>query len=149
MHLFPDPVLVVVQLAPFLVLMVGLHLILFKPMLAFIEARHAATVGARAEAEKLQATAGEQVGRYEAAVASARAEIAELRTARRAAANSEYARVVGAAREAADGQVAEAVKRLRVEHASARDEMSVSARALANDAAAQVLGRPLTQQMEA
>jgi F0F1-type ATP synthase membrane subunit b/b' len=145
MHLFPDPVLVVVQLAPFLVLMAGLHFILFKPMLAFLEQRQAATVGARAEAEKLQSRSGEQVGRYEAAVNAARAEVADLRAARRAAANVEYQRIVAAARTEAEEQVSSAVGRIRTEATAARAQLEGASRSLADDVAAQVLGRSLSQ----
>jgi F-type H+-transporting ATPase subunit b len=144
MHLFPVPVLVVVQLAPFLVLMVGLHFLLFKPMIAFLDERRAATVGARAEAERLQSQAGDQVGRYEAALAAARGTIAELRGARRAEANAAYQAAVSAARSEADAQVAVAVDRIRAETKSARAELGGAARVLADDVAAKVLGRPVS-----
>jgi F-type H+-transporting ATPase subunit b len=134
-----------VQLAPFLVLMAGLHFILFKPMLAFLEQRQAATVGARAEAEKLQSRAGEQVGKYESAVNAARGEVADLRAARRAAANVEYQRIVAAARTESEEKVSGAVVRIRAEASAARAQLEGASRALADDVAAQVLGRPLSQ----
>ena len=145
LHLFPDPVLVLVQLAPFLVLVAGLHVILFKPMLAYLLEREHHTAGARHEAASLQAKSAGQATRYEQAVAAARSEIIELRSSRRAVANAEYQKVVAAARAEADHEVQGAVERLRAESGTARGELKGNAAALAHDVAAQVLGRPPAQ----
>ncbi len=144
MNIIPDPVLVAVQILPFLALMAGLHVILFKPMLAYLEQRHAATAGARAEAEKLQADSGAALDKVEATLAAARGEIAERRASTRATANAAHAEKVAAARSATDAQVAEALVRIREEAATARAQLGSDAGALANDMARQLLGRELS-----
>jgi F-type H+-transporting ATPase subunit b len=146
MDIFPDPMLVLVQVAPFLVLLAGLHVILFKPTLDYLDARRAATDGARAEAARMQGNAGAALDRYEQAVAAARAEIAELRASRRAQANEAHARRVALAREAAEAETRAAVEHLRVEVKTARAELPSRAAALATDMADRVLGRPLSRE---
>jgi F-type H+-transporting ATPase subunit b len=146
MDIFPDPMLVLVQLAPFLVLLAGLHVILFKPTLDYLEARQAATDGARAEAARLQGSSGAALDRYEQALTAARAEIAELRASRRAEANAVHARRVAQARAAAEAETRAAVERLRGEVETARTELPGRARTLAADMAERVLGRPLSRE---
>lgn len=143
MNIFPDPMLVLVQVVPFLVLLAGLHVLLFKPMLDYLDVRHAATDGARAEAARLREATGAQLDRYEAAVTSARNEVAELRATRRAAAHAEHARRIVGARTEADGVVRGEVARLREETTAARQELSGRSRSLAQELARRVLGREL------
>jgi F0F1-type ATP synthase membrane subunit b/b' len=54
MNIIPDPILVVLQALPFLVLLAGLHVILYKPMLAYLAERREATAGAKKAAQELQ-----------------------------------------------------------------------------------------------
>jgi F-type H+-transporting ATPase subunit b len=149
MNIIPDPVLVVVQMVPFLALMLGLHVILFKPMLAYLDERAHATAGARHEADKLSAATTALVTRWETAIAAAQSEIADLRAQRRAAANAEYQRVVSDARRAAEARIADAAIVIRNDAARAREELRASSRTLAGDVVRQVLGRPADFQLEA
>ena len=148
MSIIPDPILALLQVLPFLVLMLGLHFILFKPMLAYLEARDHATVGARHEAEALAAKAEAKLRDYEQALEKARNEVAEFRAARRAEAQKVYTAKVASAREAADKRLGSAMATIATESREARSQMGGRARALAVDAASQVLGRPV-QQVEA
>ena len=143
MNIIPDLTLVAVQLVPFLVLMMGLHVILFKPMLAYLDECQAATAGARHRAEELQAKANERVAQWEQAIAKARSDIAELRSGRRAQANGEYQGIVAASRKAAEARVGEAAAVIRAEASAARSELQAQSRVLAGDVATKVLGRPL------
>jgi F0F1-type ATP synthase membrane subunit b/b' len=149
MNLTPDPVLVVLQLFPLLVLMGGLHVILFKPMLAYLHERDRATAGARREAEDLAARAAARLLEYEAALEKARNEVAEFRAGRRAEAQKVHQDVVAAARKEADVRIAAAVTQIQVEAAQARSQLGATAHALAGEVASQVLGRPVTPSMEA
>ncbi|MFZ5482323.1 MAG: ATP synthase F0 subunit B [Myxococcota bacterium] len=143
MNIVPDLAMVAWQMAPFLTLMVGLHFLLLKPMLGYLHEREHVTEGAKHEAHELAAKAEARLGEWEQAMAKARAEVVELRSARRADANAEYQRIVGAARAEADKRVAEATGALRGEADTARAELKGNARALAQDVATQVLGRPV------
>lgn len=148
MNIIPDPVMVLAQMAPFLVLLVGLHLILFKPLIAYLDERDGATLGAKKEAEALQAQAAAATIRWEQELGKARNEVAEFRGQKRAEAQAEYQRVVAAARAEAEARIAEASSQIRAEADSARVGLKESARQLSNDVATQVLGRPLSSGVE-
>lgn len=145
MSIIPDPILALLQVLPFLVLMLGLHFILFKPMLAYLEARDHATVGARHDAQALAAKAEAKLRDYEQALEKARNEVAEYRAARRAEAQKVYMTRVAAAREASDKRLGGAMATITTEAREARSQMGGRARALAVEAASQVLGRPVNQ----
>ncbi|MES2638802.1 MAG: ATP synthase F0 subunit B [Myxococcota bacterium] len=145
MNIIPDLWLVIWLMIPFLVLVTGLHFILYKPMLAYLDARADATVGARKEAEALQAKATARLAEWEAALAKARLEVTEFRAGRRAAAQGQYARVVADARAAAEAHIGQAIAVIRTEADTARTELDATSRALSREVATQVLGRPLPQ----
>jgi F-type H+-transporting ATPase subunit b len=145
MNIIPDLVLTAVLMAPFLVLVFGLNLILFKPMLAYLDARAHATVGARKEAEALQARAGERLNEWEQALARAQAEVADYRAQRRQVAQAHYQRIVAEARVQADTRLSEALAALRADTATARAELDGTARVLSRDVANRVLGRQIPQ----
>lgn len=145
MNIIPDLVLVFWLMWPFLALVAGLHFILFKPMIAYLDARAEATVGARKEAEALQARATTRLAEWEAALAQARQEVSEFRALRRSAAQSKHAGVVAEARAAAEVRIGQAIAVIRVEAEAARTELGATSRALSQEVATQVLGRPLPQ----
>jgi F-type H+-transporting ATPase subunit b len=149
MNIIPDPFLALLQVVPFLVLMAGLHAILFKPMLAYLHDRTHATVGARKDAQALSEKADARLAELEAALARARSEVADLRAARRADAQRAYQAVITEARQAADLQIGDAVDVIHGEATQAREQLDAHARTLARDIASQVLGRPLVTQLEA
>ncbi|MDP2315165.1 MAG: ATP synthase F0 subunit B [Pseudomonadota bacterium] len=145
MNIIPDLVLVGTLMVPFLVLVAGLHFILYKPMLAYLEARANATVGARKEAEALQGKAAARLAEWDAALAAARLEVTDFRAQRRAGAQALHARVVAEARGAAEAHLSQAIAGIRAEADAARNELDATSRALSREVAAQVLGRPLPQ----
>lgn len=149
MSIIPDPILALLQVLPFLVLMLGMHLILFKPMLAYLSEREHATTGARKQAHALAERAEAKLQEYEAALAAARAEVAEFRTARRAEAQASYNSKVTAARSEADKRLGAAMGTIQNEARTARSQIGAHARSLAQAAASQVLGRALRSTGEA
>jgi F-type H+-transporting ATPase subunit b len=144
MTVIPDPILVLMQMAPFLVLMFGLNAILFKPMKAYLERRREATAGARDEAIALQEKADLKVTHWEAALARAHAEVAEFRAARRQEASAAHAARLAAARKAADERIADALAIVQGEAALARQQVGPMARALSGEIADRALGRSLS-----
>lgn len=141
MNLIPDPVLVLLQIAPFLVLMFGLDRILYRPFLAYLEERDHATSGTRKEADSLQHKAEERLAEWEAAMSRTRNEIASYRAARRAEAQADYARVIAEARAAADKKLSSAMTDLTATAEQAREGLKAHAEAIAMDMTSQVLGR--------
>ena len=143
MNIIPDLYLVLLQFAPFLVVIFGLKIILFDPMMAYLEERHTATLGVKHNAEELLARAEAQVSVFEKALEKARQEITEFRTDRRADANAEYQRLIAGSRQRAEAKVSAALTEMRKEAEEARTMLAASADALATDIAQQALGRSL------
>src|SRR5262245_36070712 len=119
MEIIPDPVHVALLTIPFAVAALGLHLILWRPLLAWLDERDHTSAHAREEAEKLDAQATEQLARIEARLAEARAHVGALRQQARARAHAAEAEIVAAARAQADGRIDEALGRIRTERSAA------------------------------
>ncbi len=145
MNIIPDLMLVFWLMWPFLALVAGLQVILYKPMIAYLDARADATVGARKEAEALQAQAATRLAEWEAALTRARLEVTDFRAQRRAAAQAQHARIVAEARAEAEARIAQAIGVIRVEASAARAELDGTSRALSREVANQVLGRSIPQ----
>jgi F-type H+-transporting ATPase subunit b len=141
MNLIPDPLLAVLQALPFLTLMAGLHFILFKPMLAYLKERDAATAGARQKAEELQERAALKLQQWEAAFSRAEAEVADFRAQKRAEAQAVYAKKVAAARAEADARIAAALAEVAAEANLAKASVPQMARDLSVEMASRTLGR--------
>lgn len=143
MNIIPDLPLVLAQFVPFLVVIFGLKIILFDPMLAYLHERGVATKGARHDAQTLATKAEEKVAHYEAALEKARLQITDLRTRKRAEANAEYQRIVAEARKQAETRVSSALLQMQQDAEIARSGLKSAADTLAFDIAQQVLGRKL------
>ena len=143
MNIIPDLYLVLLQFAPFLAVIFGLKIILFDPMMAYLEERHTATLGVKQSAGELLAKAEAQVSVFEKAIEKTRQEITEFRTERRAEANAEYQRLIAGSRQQAEAKVSAALAEMHQDAAVARKVLAASADALATDIAQQALGRPL------
>lgn len=143
MEIIPSPLVVVFQLVPFLVTTVGLYLILFKPMLAYLDARAATIEGERQKAAEVEASLTTRMNEVESRLTAARSEVIDLRTARRAAAVEEYTAIVATARKRAEAQLGEALRELGQQRSAAKQTLESSSTALGEQVAAQVLGRDI------
>ncbi len=144
MDITPNPLVIGLQLIPFLVTLLGLHSLIFKPMLAHIDGRTDAIDGARDRAKKLEAQLEQRTNEYQARLTAARAEMAELRASRRTAALAEADVLVRGARKSAESEVEAALATITSEAAVAREGLMASSHHLARQIAGQVLGRPVT-----
>ena len=129
------------QFANFMILLVVLNVLLYKPLRAALAARKATIDGdlakARATEEQIQA----QVAEYEAKLQEARQRGSQERTALRQAAVAEEGRLLGAANEAASRRLQELKGQVADEAASARQALRGETEALARQIAGKVLGR--------
>ncbi|MCB9765287.1 MAG: hypothetical protein H6739_36270 [Alphaproteobacteria bacterium] len=141
LSIIPDPVLVAVQMLPFFAAMAILHSLAFKPFIAYLEDREAATAGARAEALELQQKAEERLARYEAKLAEARAEVAKVRAAHRAKAMEAREAALAQARAEAEARLNEAIEAINGERALAAQQLERLSGELASDITQKVLGR--------
>lgn len=141
MNIIPDPFLVLMEAVPFLVLLFGLNSILFKPMLAYLKEREAATDGTRRAASELQERAALKLQQWETAFARAQAEVADFRAQKRAEAQAVYTRRVGEARGEADKRIAAALAEVAADADRVRAEVPAMAAELARNMAEKTLGR--------
>lgn len=143
MEIIPDPIHAALLMLPFAVAAVTLNVVLWKPLLAYLDERAATVERAEHEAHDLEHAASQQVARIEEKLAAARADIAGTRQAARGRALAEEARLVAEARAQADRRVDEALDEIRRERAAASTALRASANDLSGQIAAQVLGRPV------
>jgi F-type H+-transporting ATPase subunit b len=130
-------------LMPFAVTLVGLHLILFKPMMNYLAERHEQTDGARQEAQAINARVTERMETLNLRLAEARNEAGQLRATARANAAKQGQILMDAARAEAESQVASAIRRIQVERDTAAQALKQTATSLSSDIAGQILGRSL------
>jgi len=138
-NIIPNPLVLVLQIVPFLLTAFALYRIIFEPMLAHLAERDTATDGARAEAEALQEKITAQLAEQEARMADAQAEIRKMRAARRAEAMSSYNAEVDAARKEAETTVSAALEQLQKEEEEARGQLANTSKRLADQISDSIL----------
>lgn len=143
MEIVPDPLLVALFFPPFLIAVVGMWVILWKPLLDWMSERDAASVGARKEAARLEEEVATRLETLEGRLRATRTELADMRAASRVEATKAEAKVTSAARAEAEAKVEAATARIAEQSEIARRGLSDAARSIADDMATQVLGRPL------
>lgn len=141
MNIIPDLTLALIQVVPFLVLVAGLNVIIFKPMLAYLQARSVATVGAKHDAEALVKRAEARMAEYEAEMARVRSELAEYRAGLRSDAHKAHAHHVAEARREAEVHLHGALGAIQREAAAAQQHVAAMSRELSGEIVTRVLGR--------
>lgn len=141
MEIIPDPVHVALLALPFFTTVVGMYLILWRPLLDWVEERETVSQSAYAEAEELEQAARDHVARIEAQLEDAHKHAGVLRQEARDRALVKEAEIVAAARVRADEQIQAALVTIRTEQESARSALAATARELSTTIAARVLGR--------
>ena len=129
------------QFANFMILLILLNVLLFKPLRAALAARKATIDGnlakARASEEQIQL----QVAEYEAKLKEARQRGVQERAALRQTAVAEEARLLGAANETASRRLQELKGQVAEEAVTARQTLRGETEVLARQIAGKVLGR--------
>jgi F-type H+-transporting ATPase subunit b len=143
MQIIPDLIPSLVLTLPFLVSMVALHVIFFKPLFAYMEEREGVANTARQEADDFQKATGDKLVQLETELIEARRRAASVRADARAKAHSEEVVIIAAARKEAEGVLEEAVSQIAAEAQTAAATLKGTAATLSAEIAQQVLGRPL------
>jgi F0F1-type ATP synthase membrane subunit b/b' len=143
LEIIPDPVHAALMTLPFAVAAMSVYLILWRPLLAYMDQREQVSEHARHEAHKLEEDAAQQLARIDSHLASARNAVAEQRAAARGRAAVKEAEILAAARTAADGRLENALSELRQARSAASSALESSATELSTTIAGRVLGRPL------
>ena len=131
----------VVQFVLFLLVYLIANALLFKPYLALRERRKAGIDGARAEADRMTATADAKLADYEKQLAIARDRANEEGRKVRAEAAAHEKEVTDKARASAQKAIDEAQTKMRSETDAARAQLLPQADALAKTIASRLLGR--------
>ena len=135
---------VVLQFALFLIMFVIGNNFLFQPYLKLRERRKEGIEGARAEAERMSASADAQLAEYEKQLARARTRANEEGRKVRTEAAANEKSVTDASRAEAQKAMDEATARMRAETDAARLQLMPQANALARQMASKLLGREIS-----
>lgn len=130
-------------LTPFFITLLGLHIILFKPMMNYLSQRDAETIGARKEAKELNQQVDERIETLNERLQSARAEAGQIRASARVSAAAKGQKLLDAARAEAEKSTTDAIRRIQIERDTAAQALKQTAEGLSSDIAGQVLGRAL------
>jgi F-type H+-transporting ATPase subunit b len=143
-EIFPQVGPLVVLIALFTLLIWPANQLLWRPLLRVFDERKERIAGTRVRAEKLASEAEDVFSAYRSAVERGRLGADAVRTQLLEEARREQSSVTAAARRAAESEVAAAREAVGVALDKARADLEGAARELGREAAAQVLGRPLS-----
>ncbi len=131
------------QFANFMILLVVLNVLLFRPLRNAMADRKATIDGNLAKARAMDEQIQSQVAEYEAKLQEARLRGTQERTALRQSAQTEEASLLGAANEKASQRLKILKEQVAGEAESARQVLRGETEALARQIAGKVLGRSL------
>ncbi|RMF88262.1 MAG: hypothetical protein D6739_00375 [Nitrospirae bacterium] len=132
-----------IQAVNFLVLLVVLQRILYRPILQALEERARRTRGARGEVERVEEQGAELMAAYEADLAVARSQARARYQERRAEALAEAERIVAEEKQKAEAELAQHEQALAKRRESLLAELAEREAELAREVAAKALGRAL------
>ena len=132
---------VFVQLGMFFIAFVVLYALVFKPMVAVLEAREQAIDGAKDEAKHLEHEVKEKAAAFESELRRVRSSSSEERERLRAEGQELERKLLERVRTETTTLVTEARERLDVEAKTARSELTAGRPELARQIASAVIGR--------
>jgi F0F1-type ATP synthase membrane subunit b/b' len=142
--LMPEVPMLVGLVALFALLIAPVDRLLLQPLLRVLDERAQRIEGTRGRASRLARQAEELLGRYQRSVGEVRAEAEAQRKRALEAARAQGGARTGLARSEAEREIEAARGEVAAALADARAALRAEARELANEAAARVLGRPLS-----
>jgi len=131
------------QFANFMILMVVLNALLFKPLRAALQARREAIESSKAKVHDIDEQVQAQIARYEAQLQDARLQGAQERATLRKAGQEEEARILGAANQTAAEKLQTIKEQIQGEAGTARQALRDETEDLAREIAGKVLGRAI------
>ena len=115
MNIIPIPTLLVLQLFPFLLTLVALYFIIFKPMLKYLEERDENIKGAQLKAKELEQQSKEKLDELNNRLKTIRGELNDKRMSVRSELMKSYNNTIYQARQEADKEIKEQVALLAKE----------------------------------
>lgn len=129
------------QFLNFIILMLLLNVLLYRPLRGVLEKRKATVDGGHARARDLKDQIDEKMARYQEQLQQAKIKGNEEKSALRAAAVKEEAEILGSARQVASGRLQAIREQVQSEAAQAGKELRTQTSVLATQVASKVLGR--------
>jgi F-type H+-transporting ATPase subunit b len=129
------------QFANFMILMVVLNALIFKPLRAVLKARKDSIEGSRAKVQDIDDQVQAQIARYEAQLQEARLQGGLERAALRKKAQEEEARILGEVNQLSAVKLRSIKEQIHEEVGAARQILRKETQTLAKDIAGKVLGR--------
>ena len=130
-----------VQFALFVIMLIVLSRLVFKPYLAMRDARHKGIEGAREEASAMQERAVQTNADYDAKLTKARLRGAEERARLRGEGAVYERQVLGAARDESQKALDAARGRIAADAGTAREKLAAESTSLARQIVKKILGR--------
>ena len=130
-----------VQFALFVLMLIVLSRLVFRPYLAMRDARHKGIEGARQEASAMQQRARDTNADYDAKLTKARLRGAEERARLRGEGAIYERQVLGAARDESQKTLDAARTRIAADAGAARDKLTAESTTLARQIVKKILGR--------
>ena len=131
----------VLQFVNFMILLVVLNALLFKPLRAALKARKETIEGSKAKVQDIDEQVQAQIARYEAQLQDARQQGGQERSSLRKTGQEEEVRILGEANRTAADKLQKITAQIQGEADSARQELRSQTDALAKEIAGKVLGR--------
>lgn len=134
---------ILLQFANFIVLMIVLNLLLFRPLRNAIQSRRETIDGSHGKARDLEAQIEEKMARYEEKLQAAKQQGNQEKSALRQAGAAEEAGIISKAREEATARLQGVKDQVAETATSARQQLKSDTESLAGDIASKILGRAL------
>jgi F-type H+-transporting ATPase subunit b len=144
LEIFPQPVPLAILVVLFTILIFPMNALLWKPLLRVLDQRRERIAGTRARAEKIASEASDVLSSYETAVERARLAADADRAKVLEKARNEQTQLTTDARRGAETEVAAARAAVDAALVKARADLRSAAQDLGREAAARILGRPLS-----
>ncbi len=132
-----------VQFVNFVILMIVLNVLLYRPLRGVIERRRETVDRAHGKAHDLQTQIEEKMARYEEKLRVAKVQGNQEKAALRQAGSAEEAGIVGKAREEATQRIQTVKNQVAEAAESARKQLKGDTEALSVEIASKILGRAL------
>ena len=131
------------QFVNFMILMVALNALLFKPLRAALQARRDTIESSRAKVQDIDEQVQAQIARYEAQLQEARFQGSQERADLRKTSQEEEARILGDANKKSAEKLQVIKEQIQEEAGAARQALRNETEAIAKSIAGKVLGRAI------
>lgn len=143
MHIFPDFKIILIQLVPFVVLLVGLNALVFQPMLDYLEERRKRIDGFKGQSDELSRDSDRKAKDIEAKMGEARAELVEARHKILSVAQAKERELLEGARRELEEKAALFHQQLMENQKRESEQLRTHVDTLAGGIASRVLGRAM------